>query len=58
MLVRLLVLREIGARAEAPRWNPQELQGHFAYLDPVKLDTVRLQVDIYLPLIEKRTMDM
>ncbi len=40
VLVRLLVLREIGARAEAPRWSPQELQGHFAYLDPVKLDTV------------------
>jgi len=40
VMVRLLVLREIGARAEAPRWSPQELQGHFKYLDPVKLDTV------------------
>ncbi len=38
--VRLLVLREIGARADAPRWSPQELQQHFAYLNPVKLETV------------------
>ena len=40
VLVRLLVLREIGARAEAPRWSPQELQVHFTYINPVKLDTV------------------
>lgn len=40
VLVRLLVLREIARRAEAPRWSPQELQQHFAYLNPVKLDTV------------------
>ncbi len=40
VIVRLLVLREIGARAEAPRWSPQELQAHFAYLNPIKLDTV------------------
>ncbi|SFN80753.1 hypothetical protein SAMN05660284_02298 [Formivibrio citricus] len=40
VLVRLLILREIGARAEAPRWSPQELQTHFAYINPVKLDTV------------------
>lgn len=40
VLVRLLVLREIGARAEAPRWSPQELQAHFTYINPVKLDTV------------------
>jgi len=40
VLVRLLVLREIGARADAPRWSPQELQIHFSYINPVKLDTV------------------
>ncbi|MBM3117368.1 hypothetical protein [Jeongeupia naejangsanensis] len=40
VLVRLLVLREIGARANAPRWTPQELQSHFAYLNPIKLETV------------------
>ena len=40
VLVRLMVLREIGTRADAPCWSPQELQAHFGYLDPVKLDTV------------------
>ncbi|BCL76505.1 hypothetical protein JHS3_22410 [Jeongeupia sp. HS-3] len=40
VLVRLLVLREIGSRAAAPRWSPQELQAHFVYLNPVKLETV------------------
>ncbi len=40
VLMRLLVLRELGARATAPRWSPQELAGHFAYLDSVKLETV------------------
>lgn len=37
---RLLVLREIGQRADAPRWSPQELRAHFAYIDSVKLETV------------------
>ncbi|WP_374352332.1 hypothetical protein [Chitinimonas sp.] len=40
VLVRLLVLREIGARGHEPRWSPQQLQAHFAYVDQVKLDTV------------------
>lgn len=40
VIIRLLVLREIGARADAPRWSPQDLQQHFAYLNPVKLETV------------------
>ncbi|KAF0811408.1 hypothetical protein IGB42_04106 [Andreprevotia sp. IGB-42] len=40
VLVRLLILREIGARADAPRWSPQELDAHFAYINPVKRDTV------------------
>lgn len=40
VLVRLAVLREIGARAEAPEWTPRELETHLAFLDPVKLDTV------------------
>ena len=40
VLARLLVLREIGVRAEAPRWSPQDLRAHFAYIDPVKLETV------------------
>ncbi|WP_374337117.1 hypothetical protein [Leeia sp.] len=40
VMVRLLVLREIGARADLPRWSPQALQQQFSYLNPVKLDTV------------------
>ena len=40
VLIRLLVLRDIGARSNAPRWSPQDLRDHFAYLDAVKLDTV------------------
>lgn len=40
VLVRLLVLREIGQRGEQPLWSPQELNTHFAYLDDVKLKTV------------------
>lgn len=40
VLVRLLVLREIGARGHEPRWSPQQLQAHFAYVNPIKLETV------------------
>lgn len=40
VMVRLLVLRAIGERGHAPDWSPQELREHFAYLDPVKCDTV------------------
>lgn len=39
-MVRLLVLRTLGARGDAPEWSPQELREHFAFLDPVKFDTV------------------
>jgi len=40
VLIRLLVLREMGSRPTAPRWSRSELDQHFAYLDPVKLETV------------------
>jgi hypothetical protein len=40
VLVRLLVLREIGARADAPAWSPAELEARFSYLDATKLNTV------------------
>lgn len=40
VIARLLVLREIGARAEAPQWTPAELEARFAYIDAVKLDTI------------------
>ena len=32
VLVRLLVLREIGSRSEEPTWSAQELRTHFSYL--------------------------
>lgn len=40
VIVRLLVLREVGHRGEQPLWSPQELRAHFAYLDETKLQTV------------------
>lgn len=40
VIARLLVLREIGARAETPQWTPADLEARFAYIDPVKLDTI------------------
>ncbi len=40
VLIRLLVMREIGNRPDAPRWSPQELTQHFSYLDSTKLNTV------------------
>ncbi|ADE11739.1 hypothetical protein [Sideroxydans lithotrophicus] len=40
VMVRLMVLREIGLRAEAPEWSPRELQSHFAFINQSKLNTV------------------
>jgi hypothetical protein len=40
VLLRLLVLREIGREADTPRWSPETLRSRFTYLDPVKLETV------------------
>jgi hypothetical protein len=40
VLVRLLVLRRIGERGDAPDWSPQELREQFAYLDQAKFETV------------------
>ena len=40
VLMRLLVLREIGRESDAPRWSPDALRARFTYLDPVKLETV------------------
>jgi len=40
VVIRLLVLREVGHRGEQPLWSPQELRSHFAYLDETKLQTV------------------
>lgn len=40
VLVRLMVLREIGLRAEAPEWTPRDLETYFAFIAPAKLNTV------------------
>lgn len=40
VMVRLMVLREIGLRAEAPEWTPHDLQSHFAFINQSKLNTV------------------
>lgn len=40
VMVRLMVLREIGLRAEAPEWTPRDLQSHFAFINQSKLNTV------------------
>lgn len=40
VLVRLMVLREIGLRAEAPEWSPQELNSHFSFITQAKFSTV------------------
>lgn len=40
VLVRLQVLREIGARSDPPTWTPVELEARFPYLDPTKHGTV------------------
>lgn len=39
VLMRLMVLREIGRENESPRWGPEQLRQRFAFLDPVKLET-------------------
>jgi hypothetical protein len=40
VMMRLMVLREIGLRAEAPEWSPRELVSHFSFIAEAKLNTV------------------
>jgi hypothetical protein len=40
VLVRLMVLREIGLRADAPEWTRHELDAQFSFIAPAKLNTV------------------
>lgn len=51
VMARLLVLREIGARGDAPRWSPQALRQHFAYIETVRLETVLKRLREYNLLI-------
>ncbi len=40
VMLRLLVLRTLGARAHAPEWTPAEIRDQLAFVDAVKLETV------------------
>ncbi|MGC1547071.1 MAG: hypothetical protein WA777_00930, partial [Rhodanobacter sp.] len=40
VLLRLLVLRTLGARAHAPEWTPSEIREQLVFVDAVKLETV------------------
>ncbi|HEY9192535.1 MAG TPA: hypothetical protein VIO81_06640 [Methyloversatilis sp.] len=40
VLLRVMVLGEIGRSADAPRWSPDALRARFAFVDTVKLETV------------------
>ncbi|PMQ07382.1 hypothetical protein DyAD56_01275 [Dyella sp. AD56] len=40
VVLRLLVLRTLGARAHAPEWTPAEIRDQLAFVEPVKLETV------------------
>jgi hypothetical protein len=40
VLVRLMVLREISLRADAPEWSPRELESYFSFIAEAKLNTV------------------
>ena len=40
VLVRLVILREIGLRADSPDWSPRELETYFAFFASAKLNTV------------------
>ena len=40
VLVRLMVLREIGLRADTPEWSPQELSSNFSFITQSKFSTV------------------
>lgn len=40
VLMRLVVLHELGGRADAPFWTPQEIAQRFVYLNDTKLATI------------------
>lgn len=40
VMLRLLILRTLGARAHAPEWTPAEIRDQLAFVEPVKLETV------------------
>ena len=39
VMVRLLVLRSLGGRSQAPDWSAAEIRDQLAFVDPIKLET-------------------
>lgn len=44
VLVRLMVLREIGRRGDDPHWSPREIEQMFSYVDETKLKSALLRL--------------
>lgn len=44
VLVRLMILREIGSRGDDPHWSPREIESMFSYVDETKLKSALLRL--------------
>lgn len=44
VLVRLMILREIGSRGDDPHWSPREIELMFSYVDETKLKSALLRL--------------
>jgi hypothetical protein len=44
VLVRLMILREIGSRGDDPHWSPKEISSMFSYIDETKLNSALLRL--------------
>jgi hypothetical protein len=58
VLVRLMILREIGSRGDDPHWSPREIEAMFSYVDETKLKSALLRLRnsdilIWLPDISR-----
>ncbi len=61
VLVRLMILREIGRRGENPHWSPKEISSMFFYVDETKLGSALLRLRssgilVWLPDISRYQM--
>lgn len=58
VLVRLMILREIGSRGDDPHWSPREIESMFSFVDETKLKSALLRLRnsgilIWLPDISR-----
>ena len=44
VLVRLMILREIGRRGDDPHWSPRDIESMFSYVDETKLKSAILRL--------------